>query len=112
MYYLFICFFLLSSVFSSNYNKINTITKKIHEKIPVTLVTPDIPTQKIKILEFGNDYVIVSASSFLGFKHCFYKAIEFFSSKYKKFYIKVDPYVYKDKNQIIVKFIAYDIEED
>jgi hypothetical protein len=70
---------------------------------------PILPAENVEIVQFGEDFVIVAASKLLGFKHCFYKAIEYFYSKYSKFFIKVKD-MYKDDKIIIVKFVAYERE--
>jgi hypothetical protein len=106
---------LIKPVFLNPYYKnkqlVDDVKKKIKNK-PIVLLTPQLPNQSIEILEYGDHYVIVKSSAFLGFKHCFYKAIEFFNSKYASFLLKMASEIRRDGNFIIVKFIAYNIKEE
>ena len=96
------------------FEKIKKFFKNL--KIPMTKFNMQIdikplllPPKDVRIIQFGADFVIISANKLLGFKHCFYKAIEYFYSKYSKFFIQVED-IYRDHRIIIVKFIACNIE--
>ena len=88
--------------------KINEIKNYILGKIK--LGDNNIPLQNIEIIEFNDTYVIVKSTKLLGIKHCFFKAIEFFNSKYEKFFLKID-YIEENEDFIKIKFIAYDIKK-
>jgi hypothetical protein len=71
----------------------------------IKLTDNNIPIQHIEIIEYNDEYVIVKGTHLLGIKHCFFKAIEFFDSKYKNFFLRIQ-WVKKENNWIIVKFIV------
>jgi hypothetical protein len=105
----------ITNNYTVNYYNVKKMSEKVTGVLknqPVHLITPEIPRQSIEISEYGDNYVIIKASKFLGIKHCFYKAIEFFNSKYKKFFLKIGSEIYKDDEWIVVKFIAYGIVLD
>ena len=111
--WLWFCFIWTNPGFLSQYYKTKNMVEDVKNKIkdkPVKLMTPEIDPQFIEILEYGDNYVIVKSSTFLGLKHCFYKAIEFFNSKYDSFLLKMGSEIHTEQNFIIVKFIAYDIQ--
>ena len=112
MFYIYF-FFLIQGLWSDEYKKVHKITEEIEKKthyVKLKLVNPKMPKQTIEILEYGADYVIIKCSKFLGLKHAFYKAIEFFNSKYSKFLIKLGSEYPEQNGYIIVKFIVYNWE--
>jgi hypothetical protein len=107
-------FFMAQGLFCGQYYKTKKIIDNVQSRLKnssVKLLTPELPNQFIEILEYGDNYVIIKGSNFLGLKHCFYKAIEFFNSKYTSFFIKIGSDIHREKDFIIVKFIAYNIKK-
>jgi hypothetical protein len=107
----FIIYSIFSPIFSADFLKNKTELLKEYFFNKIKLGDNNIPSQSIKIIEFNKDYVIIKATKLLGIKHCFFKAVEFFNSKYKTFFLKIDT-IQEIEEFIIVKFIAYNITYD